>query len=81
MQTIRKIENIRKKNNVNWMNLLRLAFKYSPDGAAKIMSNIYSDDQKVSNIVKKLVKVTRGGIYFPFSVKKILHKKDIYNFI
>ena len=27
---IKKIENIRKKNNKNWMNLLRLAFKKSP---------------------------------------------------
>ena len=27
---IKKIENIRKKNNVNWMNLLRLAFNTSP---------------------------------------------------
>ena len=56
MQTIRKIENIRKKNNVNWMNLLRLAFKYSPEGAAKIMSKIYIDDNKISKLVKKLSK-------------------------
>ena len=41
------------------MDMLRLAFKHDPKNAAKIMSNIYSDDQKVSNIVKKLVKVTK----------------------
>ena len=56
---IGKIEKIRSKNNVNWMDILRLAFKHDPKNAAKIMSNIYSDDQKVSNIVKKLVKVTK----------------------
>ena len=29
---INKIELIRSKNNINWMNLLRLAFKYAPRG-------------------------------------------------
>ena len=27
---IQQIENVRKKNNKNWMNLLRLAFDYAP---------------------------------------------------
>tara|TARA_B100001765_G_C19332471_1_gene262368 strand:- start:301 stop:498 length:198 start_codon:yes stop_codon:yes gene_type:complete len=56
MQIIKKIENIRKNNNENWMNLLRLAFKYSPAHAAKIMSKIYIDDNKISKLVKKLSK-------------------------
>ena len=56
IKIIKKIENIRKKNNVNWMNLLRLAFKYSPKQAAKIMSNIYIDDGRISKLVKKLSK-------------------------
>ena len=51
---INKIENIRKKNNVNWMNILRLAFKKSPKEAAKIMSLIYKDDASISKLVKKL---------------------------
>ena len=54
LKIIDKIENIRKKNNKNWMNLLRLAFKNSPLEAAKIMSLIYKDDQKISKLVKKL---------------------------
>ena len=56
---IKRIENIRKKNNVNWMDMLRLAFKHDPDSAAGIMSNIYTDDQRVSNLVKKLIKSTK----------------------
>ena len=36
LKIINKIENIRKKNNVNWMNILRLAFKKSPKEAAKM---------------------------------------------
>ncbi len=56
MQIISKIESIRKKNNTNWMNLLRLSFKYSPKQTAKIMSKIYIDDSKISKLVKKLSK-------------------------
>ena len=56
IQIIKKIENVRKRNNGNWMDLLRLAFKYSPSQAAKIMSKIYIDDNKISKLVKKLSK-------------------------
>ena len=59
LKLIEQIQFIGKRNNINWMDMLRLAFKHDPKNAAKIMSNIYSDDQKVSNIVKKLVKVTK----------------------
>ena len=55
LRVITQIENIRKKNNVNWMNILRIAFKYSPKATAKIMSKIYLDDQKISSLVKKLL--------------------------
>ena len=58
LKLINKIQNIRKKNNVNWMDILRLAFKHDPKNAAKIMSNVYTDDQRVSSIVKKLVKIS-----------------------
>ena len=52
---ISKIEKVRKKNNVNWMDILRIAFEYSPKSTAKIMSKIYTDDQKISALVKKLL--------------------------
>jgi hypothetical protein len=55
LKIISKIENIRKNNNVNWMNILRIAFKYSPEATAKVMSKIYMDDQKISSLVKKLL--------------------------
>ena len=54
LKIIKQIENIRKKNNINWMDILRLAFKKSPKSAAKIMSKIYIDDNKISRLVKKL---------------------------
>ena len=45
---------MKKKNNVNWMNILRIAFKNNPQATAKIMSKIYNDDKKISYLVKKL---------------------------
>jgi hypothetical protein len=53
---IKQIEKIRGKNNVNWMNMLRLAFKHNPKEAAKIMSKIYSDDTRIGKLAKKLTK-------------------------
>ena len=47
---------IQTKNNVNWMNLLRLTFENSPKRAAKIMSKIYVDDSNIGKLVKKLTK-------------------------
>ena len=52
---ISKIENIRKKNNTNWMNILRIAFNYNPRKTAVVMSKIYKDDQKISELVKELI--------------------------
>jgi hypothetical protein len=54
LKIISKIENIRKKNNVNWMNILRIAFKNNPRETAKVMSKIYLDDKRIGLLVKKL---------------------------
>ena len=56
LKLIDKIEKIRGKNNVNWMNILRLSFKNSPRETAKILSIIYKDDKRISKIAKKLTK-------------------------
>ena len=53
---IDQIEKIRSKNNVNWMNILRLAFKLDPKGTSKIMKKINYDDKKISNLLNKLSK-------------------------
>ena len=51
---IDEIEKIRTRNNVNWMDLLRLAFKESPAEAKKLVRKINKDDQKISEIFTKL---------------------------
>ena len=55
---INQIQKIDLKNNSNWMDILRLSFKHDPKKASKIMSR-YIDDQKISNIVRKLVNVSK----------------------
>ena len=57
---INRIQKIRSKNNVNWMNLLKLSFKHDPKNAAKIMSNVLNDDKKISSLVNKLLKINRS---------------------
>ena len=38
------------------MDILRLAFKHDPKGAKSILSKINQDDNKISNLLKKLSK-------------------------
>jgi DNA-binding MarR family transcriptional regulator len=51
---IDQIEKIRSKNNVNWMDILRLVFKLDPKNASKIMKKINYDDKRISALLKKL---------------------------
>ena len=54
LKIINKIEKVRSKNNRNWMDLLRLAFKYAPVEAKKLIKKINKDDKKIFNFLKKL---------------------------
>ena len=53
---ITQISNARKKNNINWMNLLRLAMKFAPVEAKKILKDINKQDQKISKLVSRISK-------------------------
>ena len=53
---VKNIENLRKKNNINWMNILRLALKYNPKETKKLLKKIKSFDKKISNEVNSLTK-------------------------
>jgi hypothetical protein len=54
VKIVDKIQAIRSKNNVNWMNLLKLALRLNPKKTSEILSKIYADDQKISKLVSKL---------------------------
>ena len=53
---INKVQKIRARNNVNWMNILRLAFRHAPKEAGKLMKRINADDKKISKLLNKLSK-------------------------
>ena len=55
LRIINEIEQIRGKNNKNWMDVLRLAYSKSPKEASLLISKIYKDDIKISKLVKKLI--------------------------
>ena len=54
LQIINKIENTRKSNNVNWMNLLNIAIKSNPYETIKVLKKINTDDNKISKLFKKI---------------------------
>ena len=56
LEIIDEIENTRKNNNVNWMNIVRLSLINSPEQTKNILKKINFDDNKISDLFKKLTK-------------------------
>ena len=56
IKIINEIQKVRSKNNVNWMNILKLAFELDPASAKKIMKKINYDDKRIANLLSKLSK-------------------------
>ena len=57
---IQQIENIRKKNNTNWMKILKIAFKHDPKNASKAIGNVNKFDKKISKLSYKLSNYKNG---------------------
>tara|TARA_B100001175_G_C19485040_1_gene629261 strand:+ start:1319 stop:1507 length:189 start_codon:yes stop_codon:yes gene_type:complete len=56
---ITQIEKIRRNNNKNWMNLLRIAFKYAPKQTGAVMKKINKCDMQINALVGKLSKINK----------------------
>lgn len=54
MEVIDEIEAVRSRNNKNWMDLLRLAYRHAPEEAAAIVGAIYREDAVVSELAREL---------------------------
>ena len=48
------IQNIRKRNNVNWMNILKIAFSKAPNETKKVFKKVSIDDNLINKKSKKL---------------------------
>ena len=57
LKLVNQIQKIRSKNNINWMNLLRLALKLDHKSTSKILSEIYKDDQRITKLAEKIYKL------------------------
>tara|TARA_B100001121_G_scaffold272885_1_gene259688 strand:- start:56 stop:274 length:219 start_codon:yes stop_codon:yes gene_type:complete len=53
---INQIQKIRKKNNVNWMNILKIAYKHAPKETSQIFKKIVQQDKNINVVSKKLIK-------------------------
>ena len=56
LNIINKIEKVRSKNNVNWMDVLRLALKNDPDATIRLMKQINSKDKQISRLFNSMGK-------------------------
>ena len=50
----KQIENTRKKNNSNWMNLLKIAYESNPKKTVKILKKILKKDETLIKLAKNL---------------------------
>jgi len=54
LEIIDEIQSIRSKNNANWMDILRLSFKYAPDEARELQRKITKTDNRISKLAEEL---------------------------
>ena len=55
IKIIEKIEKTRAVNNINWMNILRIAIVNDPNKTINVIKKINSKDKRISNLLSKLV--------------------------
>tara|TARA_R110000824_G_scaffold36287_2_gene112964 strand:+ start:21189 stop:21392 length:204 start_codon:yes stop_codon:yes gene_type:complete len=54
LEIIDEIQKIRGKNNVNWMDILRIAFTYAPKETRGVFKRITNDDNLINELSKQL---------------------------
>ena len=52
---VNQIQNIRSKNNKNWMDLLRLSLKLDFNTTSQILKEICKDDRRISKLAEKIL--------------------------
>lgn len=53
LKIIDQIEKVRTRNNVNWMDILRIALKADTKAALYLLQKINSSDKKISKLFEK----------------------------
>jgi hypothetical protein len=55
----KNIENVRKNNNKNWIDILRLAYNVKPKETILILSKILKKDAELIKLASKLKKIKK----------------------
>tara|TARA_B100001250_G_C19481132_1_gene648760 strand:+ start:289 stop:489 length:201 start_codon:yes stop_codon:yes gene_type:complete len=53
-EIIDEIQRIRSKNNINWMNILKIAFKYAPEKTRDVFKQITNEDNRINELSEEL---------------------------
>ncbi len=56
---IDQIQEIRARNNKNWMDLLRLAFMHAPEETLKILHKITECDSEITQLTQSLISIQK----------------------
>jgi folate-dependent phosphoribosylglycinamide formyltransferase PurN len=54
LEIINEIQKVRGKNNVNWMDILRIAFTHAPEETREVFKRITNDDNIINKLSKQL---------------------------
>jgi hypothetical protein len=54
LEIIDEIEQVRTRNNVNWMDILRLGFTHAPEETRTLIGKINQEDGRISDLYRKL---------------------------
>ena len=54
LKVVDEIEKVRTRNNVNWMDILRLSIRHAPDEAIELLTKVNSEDEKISELFNKI---------------------------
>ena len=60
LKIIDEIEKTRTKNNVNWMDILRLAIRHAPDEAIELLKKVNDEDNRISKLFNKISDENNG---------------------
>ena len=56
LKILDQVQQTRKNNNVNWMNIIKTCMELSPRKTIKILKDIEKDDHEINYLFKKLLK-------------------------
>jgi hypothetical protein len=54
LKIIDKIEKVRSKNNMNWMDLVRLSINHAPRETTLLLRKINKKDNQIAKLFKKI---------------------------